>query len=59
MFSEEEYGGYFAQTHYIVTTKPQEWKVERQLDDFVWLSQRITNEFPDLGVRLYNIRIII
>ena len=42
--------GYFQHSNYRVTTKPQGWKVIRELDDFSWLSQRIMNEFPDLGV---------
>lgn len=38
---------------YVLHTDPFNWTVKRRLSDFKWLCERLTREFPDLGVRLY------
>lgn len=38
---------------YVLETVPFGWKVHRRLSDFKWLCERMTREFPDLGVTIY------
>lgn len=40
---------------YTLETVPFGWKVDRRLSDFKWLCERMTREFPDIGVSFSNL----